>query len=459
MLDRGGRDDRAADRRRAAGRAAMSGLEIRWPDHAGERVRAATGRLLQAGPALRARPLTERIAAVARVLGDWTAPDSPWRRELAESFAATSGFSHGTVAEGLESALRAWSPRELVAAAERELAGVDGLGEPHAGRRLALAPFDCTAVLAGGTIPMPTLLSSLLPLILGSPVLLRESAKDPVTGGLLARSLAARDPGLARAFLPVAFDWEDTEALDALLSAPCVVATGADETMRAIAARLGTGQRFVAYGHRVSLAVFAHEQRFDPQAVADALALDVARWDQTGCLSPIAAYLVGFDAAARAELAHACLAALTALSATMPRGALSVAARAQQAAERGEARMRAASDRALLLEGRDATVVLESDASPRPAPLHRFLRLHPVEDLAGLDAALAGLAAPLSNVALAGFAPGSLPRVEALLAARGASRIAPPGTLQTPPVDWPRDGMPILTPLARFCTADAATGR
>jgi len=84
----------------------MSGLEIRWPDAAAERVRAAHGRLAQAGAALRARSLANRIAAVARVLGDWTRPDTPWRRELVESFAGSTRFSHGTVAEGIDVIVR-----------------------------------------------------------------------------------------------------------------------------------------------------------------------------------------------------------------------------------------------------------------------------------------------------------------------------------------------------------------
>ena len=128
----------------------MSGLEIRWPDEAAERVRAAQGRLERAAEALRARSLRDRLAAVTRVLDDWTKPDSPWRRELVESFAATSPFARGTVAEGLESALRAWDPADFLAAAERELACV--LASPDgANPSRKLAPFEWTAVLAGGT--------------------------------------------------------------------------------------------------------------------------------------------------------------------------------------------------------------------------------------------------------------------------------------------------------------------
>ena len=427
----------------------MSGLEIRWPDAAAERVQAARARLEKAGAALRARTLSDRLAAVGRILDDWTKADSPWRRELLESFSGTTAFSRGTVAEGLESALRAWTPARFVAAAERELACVLARRDGAPATR-ALAPFECTAVLAGGTIPMPTLLSSLVPLVLGSPVLLRETSKDSVTGALLARSLAERDTTLARAFEPIDFPTDDSAALTSLLAAPCIVATGTDDTMRAIAARLQGDQRFVAYGHRVSIAVLGPQAGSDHDRVAGGLALDVARWDQTGCLSPIVAYLVGLSEEAQRDLAHAIAQALDALSTEMPRGELSASTRALHAAERAEARMRAASGRALLIEGRDSVVVLEADARARPAPLHRFLRLMPVPSLAALATALADQVAPLSNAAVAGFEEDERNRLAHMLLQRGASRITAPGELQTPPIDWPRDGMPLFTPLARF---------
>jgi hypothetical protein len=430
----------------------MSGLEIRWPDEAAERVRAAQGRLERAAEALRARSLRDRLAAVTRVLDDWTKPDSPWRRELVESFSATSPFARGTVAEGLESALRAWNPADFLAAAERELACV--LASPDgANPSRALAPFEWTAVLAGGTIPMPTLLSSLLPLVVGSPVLLRETSKDPVTGRLLARSLAERDTILARAFEPIEFPTDDVEALDSLLGAPCVVATGSDETMRAIAARLRPEQRFVAYGHRVSIAVIGPEATASDE-IARGLALDVARWDQTGCLSPIAVFLVGRGEPAQHDFARAVAQALETLATTMPRGELPVSARALHATERAEARMRAASGRATLFESRDAVVVLEPEGQTRPAPLHRFLRLAPLPSLGALGGALEGLGAPISNAAIAGFTPAERALLVRVLEQHGASRITSPGRLQTPPVDWPRDGLPLFASLARFVQRD-----
>jgi hypothetical protein len=74
----------------------------------------------------------------------------------------------------------------------------------------------------------------------------------------------------------------------------------------------------------------------------------------------------------------------------------------------------------------------------------------PLSSLTALGTALDGQEAPLSNVAIAGFVPEERNRLAHVLAQHGASRITSPGGLQTPPVDWPRDGLLLFTPLARF---------
>jgi hypothetical protein len=117
----------------------------------------------------------------------------------------------------------------------------------------------------------------------------------------------------------------------------------------------------------------------------------------------------------------------------------------------------------LLLEGSEHTVTLEIDSRARPAPLHRFIRLMPVESPDALIQALEPFAGKLSNLAIAGFSHEPMtksatidpadplpPDLVARLAHLGVSRITEPGRLQTPPVDWPHDGMPLFTPLARF---------
>ncbi len=433
----------------------MTRIDFDWPDAATERVRAAEGRLRVAGEALRARSFDERLRSVAEVLEDWTRADSPWRRELAQALTDATPFAGPTLREGLDSALRAWRSEDFVACAEREI------GASLAGGR-RLAPFDWTTVIAGGALPMPTLLSSLLPLVLGSPVLLRETSKDPVTGGLVARSLAARDEDLARAFEPLAFSSDDDAAMTAALAAPCVVATGSDETLASIVGRLSPIQRFVGYGHRFSIGVIGPDLDTDGQKrVAAGLALDVARWDQSGCLSPVVVYLVGIDTAAAGRFASEVAAALARTSEDLPRGELRPNVKVAIANERSSARMRLGDDDGMLFEGDDYTVVLEPDARARPAPLGRFLRLMRVDSVESLNRALEAFSGHLSNVCLEGFAAAykhsasdSIRRHDESFWTDwhrlGVSRFTSAGRLQTPPVDWPHDGLPLFVPLARF---------
>lgn len=432
----------------------MSHLEIVWPDATLEQVRAARGRLECAGEALREMSLEQRLQSTAHVLESWTAPDSPWRRELATAFAADSPFHENTVREGLEAALRAWKPDELVGCARRELSAVNHSNE------LVLSPFDWTAVLAGGTVPMPTILSVLLPLILGSPVLLREASNDRSTAALLKRSLDAQNPTLARAFEHLTFAADDV-AMNLLLEAPCIVATGSDETIRSVSSRLRPSQRFLAYGHRFSIGILGPVLKLDDEAirqVAEGFALDVARWDQTGCLSPVVIYLVGGEPSSGPMIARATSDALERISRRMPRGEISTAVAASHASERAEARMRQGSAETsrdtMLFEGEDYTVVLEANAQARPAPLYRFLRLMPVDSIGELERALSPFRGQLSSVAFTGFSPGQADELRQSLVRFGASRFTKPGRLQTPPVDWPHDGMPLLTPIARFVQSD-----
>ena len=95
------------------------------------------------------------------------------------------------------------------------------------------------------------------------------------------------------------------------------------------------------------------------------------------------------------------------------------------------------------------TVVREIDREPRPAPLHRFVRVHPVAGAADLLEAVAPYGRHLAAVAIEGFGAQTGELVRGLLGL-GASRVCAPGRLQAPPLAWPQDGQGILLPLARL---------
>jgi hypothetical protein len=93
--------------------------------------------------------------------------------------------------------------------------------------------------------------------------------------------------------------------------------------------------------------------------------------------------------------------------------------------------------------------VAEADARFRGSPLGRFLRVHPMRGPGELLDALAPLAPHLAGVGSAGL--GALAgRLEPELAALGAARVCPLGTLQAPPLAWCHDQPGVLLPLARL---------
>ncbi len=148
----------------------------------------------------------------------------------------------------------------------------------------------------------------------------------------------------------------------------------------------------MADGHRLSIAAVAPpedaERRID---LAARLAVDIALWDQLGCLSPIAVFVVDPKPAHAAALGEALALALADAEKNWPRGSIDARAAHSIAQERSEAELRRAAGRAVAIHLSDSTawtVIVEDGVDPRPAPLHRFVRVVPVADVESLlDAA------------------------------------------------------------------------
>jgi hypothetical protein len=417
-----------------------------------EEIRAALQRLRDAGRRLRRRPASETLGALASVLEIWREPDSPVRRALRTEFAEATGFSPAMVDAGMSRALSEWTGDALRSLVDRELGGIEALE----GRALRnAAGFEVTSVLLAGSLPSPTLIGLLAPLLLRSPVLAKTSAHDPVTAGLVAASVAAADPELGACIETVGFAGSDRECVDALLDADCVVASGSDQTIASVAARVQPPRRLVGYGHRLSVAALAADR---PADSAERLAEDVALWDQLGCLSPVVAFLADPDPGEAAVFAAELARAFADLEERWPRGRISPQASAAVARERDEAEMRAAAGAPVRLHrgtGSSWTVVAEADSQIRPAPLHRFVRVHPVAGVGGLAEALTPLRHHLASVGVAGFED-HRHQIVAVLGQLGVSRICPLGTMQAPPLSWCHDGRGVLLPLARLSDVNGA---
>jgi len=417
-----------------------------------EDLRAALQRLRSAGRRLRRRPAGETLHALASVLESWREPDSPPRRALRTEYAGAAGFSPAMVEAGMARALSGWTGDALRSLVDGELGGVEAL-EGSALRNAS--GFEVTSVLLAGSLPSPTLLGLLAPLLLRSPVLAKTSAHDPITAGLVAEAVAAADPELGACIEIVHFAGSDRECVDALIGADCVVASGSDQTIASLAARVQPPRRLVSYGHRLSVAALSADRPADSAA---RLAEDVALWDQLGCLSPLAAFVTDRDRGGAAGFAEELAEALADLEQRWPRGQISPRASAAIARERDEAEMRAAGGAPVRLHrgtGSSWTVVAEADSRIRPAPLHRFVRVHPVAGVTGLVEALTPLNHHLASVGVGGFADRRR-EIVAALNQLGVSRVCSLGAMQAPPLSWCHDGRGVLLPLARLSDVNGA---
>jgi len=210
------------------------------------------GELGAAGVELRRRPARETLEALAAVLEGWRSGESPWRRALEAELPEATGFSAQVVTEGLRLGLESWSGDKLLELVAREIGPEDRL---EAAGASMVSGFDTTAVFLAGAIPMPTLLGLVAPLVLRSPVLAKVASRDPVTARQVARSVAECDPLLGQCVDCAEFARGDGDSTDALLTADCVVASGSDEAVAAVGARVRPPRRLVTYGHRLSVAV------------------------------------------------------------------------------------------------------------------------------------------------------------------------------------------------------------
>jgi hypothetical protein len=418
-------------------------------------IRAALGELRAEARALRSRSEASLLKALGSLLGAYSDEHSQARASLAAALEPSSGFSGAVLREGLRLGFRPWTSAAFHELFEREL-GTPQRSRPPGRAALTTAPregFECASAFLAGAIPMPALLEVVASLALRTPILIKTAAADRVSAHHFARTLAGVDIPLSRCVRVVDFEGGELDCARAACEADCVVAIGSDASVARVREIAAGAARFVAHGHRLSVCALGPEASA-PAALAawaDRIALDVALWDQLGCLSPVAVYAVGGDRDAASRVASALASALAATEARLPRGSVPASALALASHELALAELRATNGSAVeIFRERELryAVIREADAEARPCPLYRFVRVHPVADARELLSALTPLTRHLAAVACAGFG-GEEEAVSARLLALGASRVCAPGELQAPPFAWRRDGLPVLARYAR----------
>jgi hypothetical protein len=317
------------------------------------------------------------------------------------------------------------------------------------------------AVISAGNIPGVAIFPMAASLLAGAPVLVKASSREPFLAAAWQETLEDVSPDLGRACAVLHWSAEEgrIESL-ALESADKILVFGRDDTVERF--RIAFPGRTVGFGTGVSLAIIGERKAHD-RAAASALALDVAIWDQQGCLSPHGAYVLG-DYRTAVAFAGLLAEALSSVEADLPRGRLSPAeAAAIRNFRAGAEARKAAGEEILLLTPNETsrsasrpeaavmspmswTVLSANEDSFELSCLNRTVWVKPLGRIADLDRLLEAWRPYLQSAGVSLDASERAP-AEAALRRSGVGHIVPLGTMQAPRIDWRNKGLDLLTAL------------
>jgi hypothetical protein len=398
--------------------------------------------------ALRALPARRIVAFVADAAQRWRDTDYAPRVRATAAIEARLGYSSPVVDYALDRLFGAMTAAALESAIAAELGtleALDGVVERSGAPAAWARGVERAVIVSSDTTIGVALVPAIFALCAKCDVVVKDRS-DALIAAFFA-TLADEHPAFAGAARARSWTGGDDPTEDALLgAADVVVAFGGDEALYAIRARCATEARFVAFGHRASIGQLTREDvaAFDDD-LAEQIARDALLYDGEGCLSLHALFVdAGEDALRRvaATLAEAC----ERVAVEFPGGARSPGRTAAVAAYRGAAAFRAAGGRGAVLRAADVTLVVDPpDAEPPP-----FLpRVIPLIAVTG-DAAVARYVAEHDLPVQALGVTTADPRALALGEQIGAVRVAPFGTLQTPPIGGHHGGMPRISDFVRW---------
>lgn len=274
--------------------------------------------------------------------------------------------------------------------------------------------------------------------------------RDDRLAAAFVETLAEEEPALAQRVTVEVWEGGDPAQSRAHLSdAQVVLAYGSDAALRAIRAQLAAQTRFVAFGHRTSIAYVAREALCDEMAaisVARDAARDALLYDGDGCLSLHALFVERGGAIAPREFAPTVARACDHVAIEFPAGFRR--APAAVAAYRRAALFRAAAGRGAVYDGivSPHLVAYDPPVDEPPPLLPRTLAVYPVD---GPQEALAYVQRHALPLEAFGVVAGKRPDVEAVARQSGASRIALLGRLQAPPLGGEHGGEGRILPFVR----------
>jgi len=367
------------------------------------------------------------IAAVRAAATLLLAPDELLSRQLRSQLQTCTGLSAPMVEWGIGTTLAS-----LLHAPLEELVG----GLPPAPQ-----PGELIGVILAGNIFCAGLRALTLPLLAGAHVLAKAASGEGAFARAWHAALLAADGRVAARLEVLQFSRSDDTAARALCeSVDALSVYGGDETVEQLGRALGPNARLIPHGHGVSVAYVTRHALSDletAQEAAERVALDIAAYEQGGCLSP---QFVCVDSGAEVTperfselLSHH---ALPKCAHMLPPAVPTLEERAARLQWQAVAAVRGK-----LYAHEAHAVSYEHALAARMSPGGRHVSVHACGDRSAFRELLEPFAKHLKCVGVAGPAT-ERAAVAELLAGFSAATTCHAGEMQTPPFDAHADGRP-----------------
>ena len=425
-----------------------------------ERVRSASQRHLKA------RNLSSIIAvidtAVARLLDE----QDPYRQQLAEWLPRCSGLAPDMVRLGLNAFLKTFRALQLQRFVAEDFANPKMLDEfqprPKGGWAKAVGP-DLLLHVWAGNVPALPLWSLVSGLLVKAGTVGKVASAEPVFASVMARLLVEVEPRWADCLAVVWWQGGDlAQERVALAQADVVLAYGGNDSLSALQQQVPVTTRFLPHGHKLSFGMVAASALSirKGQAVVQQAALDVMRYEQSGCYSPQVFYVAKGGRISPLEFAQRLLAELQALQPRFPRRNLSLEEAAAVATWRDSQTVLSLAhpEQTVLGSPEDAACVVYCDHAMalQPTALMRSVWVVAVNHLGDVPALLKDARQVLQTAGLAASPEELMPLAQALGDA-GVTRICAIGAMTSPEAGWHHDGRFSLLDLVRMVDIEAST--
>lgn len=405
------------------------------------------------------RPVEEIVRAIDRAALRLADPVDPLRRTAEEALPAVTGYSAPMIRRILDAMIPEWRTEPLLRLLRADLGDprvLDEFRPRHGapGQVRAFGPALTTHVFSGN-VPGVAVTSMIRSLLVKSATLGKAAAGEPLLPALFARGLAEVDPELGECLAVTYWRGGSSELEEvALGEADAVVVYGGTEAVESVRARTPSAARFLGYGHRLSFGVVAREALSAEADTAARAALEVATFDQQGCVSPHLFYVEEGGEISPSDFARALAVEMERVERELPRGSLSPGESSSIRQLRGEVEFAEIAGSGARLfasaQGTTWTVIYDPDPTFSASCLNRVVRVKPVADLSEVPALAEPVGAFLQTVGVAASAD-RLRRLAEGIGRLGASRVAPLGSMAWPPGTWHHDGRPPVADLVRWC--------